>query len=172
MPASGGFWFDCARSVGPAPKAPHYKSWMPEFQPDSGRAPMGRRPAPYQHKINREAFRHREMREVCPVAMLTIKSQLIVARRLAKKGVQNPAKDVVLGRFPRRKAAFREGDDVIFVRPGPRRCSVEGRGEVLCFPDKKKLFVAIDRSKALHKPPLLRFIDVVPVGDAFVCPDA
>lgn len=167
MPASGVFWYDCARSVGPAPKIQHWKGALPEFIPATGRAKMGPRPAPFQHKINAEARRHRDLRNDAPVAYAAIKSQLLVARKRLRKHIENPAKQAILDRFPTRNTSIQAGDDVSFIRPGPRRHAVPGRGEVLCFPDKTKRFVAIDRSAYLHRSRLLLNIDVVPVVDAW-----
>jgi len=118
------------------------------------------------YKMTPDAVRKREEREVAPAAFAEIKSQLQLARKRARKGVENPAKQVVLDKLKARNCRqdrpFCQGDHVFFVRPGPERCAVPGRGEILCFPDKKKEFFAIDRSRALQKPRVLALIDIVP----------
>ena len=167
MPARGVCWYDCAVSVGPMAKKRHWKSHLEPFVSNSGRAKMGEREPPFVHSENAEATRHRGLRRLAPVAYAAIKSQLIIARRQLRKNIANPAKQVILDRFPSRNANFEPGDHVAFVRPGPRRHAVPGRGEVMCFPDKKQQFVAIDRSTYLHRGKLLANIDVIPRQDAW-----
>lgn len=131
---------------------------------------MGRREAPFVHSDTLAATRMRKVREEAKAAYLTIESQVKVAYRRARKGVANPAKNEILSRFLSRDAPKQMGDRVRFVRPGPRRNAVEGRGVVLCFPDKNKQFVAIDRSADQRKGKALSLIDVVPVEDAWCEP--
>lgn len=159
--------WECATSVGPKVRKVHWRTLLPNFEPDSGRAPMGRREAPFAHVDTPSAMRKRKLRETAKPAFLTIESQVKVAQRLARKGVTNPAKIEILRRFRTRKVPTAMGDRVRFVRPGPRRNAVEGRGVVLCFPDKNKRFVAIDRSADQRKGKALSLIDVVPVEDAW-----
>lgn len=128
---------------------------------------MGEREPPFVHRQNAEAQRHRDLRRQSPVAYATIKSQLLVARKMMRQNIINPAKQAILARFEVRNTVFAPGDAVIFVRPGPRRHAVAGRGTVMCFPDAKQRFVAIDRSAHLHRGKLLVNIDVVPREDVW-----
>jgi len=154
--------------AGPTKKKRHWREKLPEFKPQSARKPMGERKEQCKRSKSKDAVRKtRERREANP-AFCTVKSQLIVARARAKKGVTNPAKDAILAKFPERNPNIRVGGRVTFVRPGPKRCSCVGRGVVLCFPDKQKRFVAIDRSEAMKTARRLLNIDVVEVADAWV----
>lgn len=120
------------------------------------------------YSLNADAKRKRGERQVAGVAFAAIKSQLQVAKKHLKKRIANPSCVTLLEQHQAQLAAtqrrgLRLGDRVHFVRPGPRRLTTPGRGNIVAFPDKKKLFVAVDRSEALHKPKLAMYIDVVPV---------
>jgi hypothetical protein len=134
-----------------------------DFAPGTSRAPMGRREAPFAHQQSPEALRKREEREDAPVSLLIVRSQLSVARRRARKNVENPAKREVLALKGRAKVGIVEpGSAVCFVKPGPRRDARLGNGLLLCFPDKAKLFCAIEKATRSHKGRRLDHIEVVP----------
>ncbi len=142
------------------------REFMPtDFAPGTARGAMGRREAPFEHSQSGDAKRKRHEREVVPESLLIVVSQLKVARLRAKKHVENPAKDAVLEQRGSAQLGFVEPmTQVCYVQPGPRRKSFAGRGQLLCFPDREKLFCAIDRSAGAHCCRRLDLIDVVPRG--------
>jgi hypothetical protein len=134
-----------------------------DFAPGTSRAPMGRRGVPFTHQLTSEALRKRQEREEAPVSLLVLRSQLQVARRRARKNVENPAKRDVLALKGQAKVGVVEpGSAVCFVKPGPRRDARVGHGLLLCFPDKAKLFCAIEKATGFHKARRLDHIEVVP----------
>lgn len=133
------------------------------FAPGTARRKLGRREAPYEHEMTFDAVRKRRSREEAPDAELVVVSQLQVARQRAKKKIENPAKkEVLMLRNGAKLGVVEPMTNVCYVQPGPRRRAVAGRGQLLCFPDKAKLYCAIDRSGARRCCRRLDLIDVVP----------
>jgi hypothetical protein len=156
---------------GPVERGPRVavSAFMPtNFTTGSSRAPLGRREAPFVHKQTDDAVVKRQEREIAPDALLVVRSQLILARRRAAKKVINPAREAVLAlRDSATLGLVEPYTAVCFVQPGPRSNGFPGRGELLCFPDKKKLFCAIDKSAAHRKSRRLDLIEVVPRADVW-----
>lgn len=167
MGSAGVLKFDWMKP-GPRGKKKSLNQVAPDnFEPETSRAPMGRRPAPYVHKVNSEAASRRREREAAPMSAAIIRSQLIVARKRLREGVENPARGEVFAAFPRRNGAYRVGDQVRYIRPGPRRNRYAQTGVLLAVPDRKGEFCAIDRSQGAQKRRRLDHIDVVPAADVW-----
>jgi hypothetical protein len=159
-------------SAGPrARRVPLRKTLPDDFIPGSGRAPMGPRPPPFRHKVNRDAKRKRDERVESPPSYLAVVSQLKMARIRMRTGRgQNPNRAALLARFVRRSRKYDVGDEVNFINPSSRKNYLEAptKGHVLGFPDKQKRFVAVDRSRTDHRRKLLSHIEVVPCTDAWL----
>ena len=136
---------------------------------------MGRRAAPFEHKVHREAALKRRRREAAPVAKLVIDSQLLVTKKRIAKGeyacpnaseLRIKAKELVKQNTVT-ALPLEPGDTVAFVPPGPRRARDLAVGEFLSFADGKSTFAAIDRGFRRRRRRLDQ-IFVVPVKDCFV----
>jgi hypothetical protein len=172
MPSAGMYRWECVMSAGPRPRRVPLRKTLPDdFIPDSGRARMGPRPPPFQHMANCDAKRKRDERVESPPSYLAVISQLKVAKIRVRTGRgQNPNRAALLARFVRRSRNYDVGDEVSFINPSSRKNYVEAptKGHVLCFPDKQRHFVAVDRSRTDHRRKLLSHIEVVPCTDAWL----
>lgn len=172
MPPAGVPRWACSPAPGPrAKRVPLRKTLPNDFIRNSGRAPMGPRPPPFEHLVNSEATRKRDERNDSPASYLAVISQLNLARIRQRTGRgQNPNRAALLARFKSRSRKYDVGDEVYFILPSSRKNYLEAptKGHVLCFPDKLKHFVAVDRSRTDHRRKLLSHIEVVPCIDAWV----
>jgi hypothetical protein len=172
MPSAGVQKWMCDECPEPRKKRSPVRKLLPnDFVRDSGRGKMGPRQPPFEYTQNADAIRKRKERIEAPVAYLTVLSQLTVARLRVRTGMgQNPSRSVLLARFAKRSRKFNVGDEVSFILPSKRKNYLNGpvKGRVLCFPDKEKRFVALDRSSFSHRRKLLSNIEVVPCRDAWL----
>ena len=140
---------------------------------------MGRREAPYQHKVHHEAVVQRKRREFCPVARLVVSSQLLVTKRQLKKGtfycpnaqqLRILAKQLVVEERIMEDCPLDPGDVVSFIPPGPRSARALATGYFLTYAGAEKSFAAVDRGfRQAHRR--LDQIFVVPVKDVWwKCP--
>jgi hypothetical protein len=141
-----------------------------EFAPDSGRASMAKKKrGPYS--LTRGAIRKRDEHLRGGSGFASVKSQLKVAKKRAARGFVNPHRTRLLRdlkEFGAPDKTIENGAEVVFIRPVPQVRPVLGRGVVLCFPDKERKYVSIDRSKALRRQHEAKNIDCVEISDVAV----
>lgn len=160
MPPAGTFRWETAVSVGPKPRAKHWRHLLPVGVAGTSRGRMGKRE---DHVETNDAKRKRDERDEGGDVFKVILSQLRVARRRKP----NPARETVLEKYKTGDVCeLKRGDKVFFVRPGPGKWSKPCVGDVVAFPDRQKRFVAVDRGQYSHRS-LLCDIEVVPVSDVW-----
>lgn len=160
MPAPGGFKWMNDPAPGPRPNAPKWQNNLPKFEPDTARAPMGVRPAPFRHSNASKAVRARRQRESAKPAYPIVRSQLNIAKK-RPESMQNPCRSELLARFASKSRDYSVGDEVLFIGPGGRRIANPVKAVVLAFPDKAQKYVAVDRSRHERRGAHLQHIDVV-----------
>lgn len=167
MGTEGTFRYMYDAVPGPRPKRKTYRELLPDFEPDTARAPMGVRAPPFRHSREAKAVSARRERAKAKPAYVIVRSQLASAKKRTNEQ-QNPCRAELLRGSAGKSRDFAVGDDVVYVRPGGRRVARPTRAVVIAFPDKKAEFVAVDRSVSARRGQLLEHIDVVPRSDVWI----
>lgn len=165
MPSDGSFrWMWGAGDWRAKTKPPP----LPRFVAGSSRGRLGPRPPPFLHKDSPEAQHARSRRWSKPEVNAVIVSQLKMARKRVRSEVNRRRLAIRRLRQPKDEGASRlpPGGTVFFYPPdSPVRST---HGELLCYPDRHRKFVAIDTSRARKRARLLRYIVVVPIEDVLL----